>query len=423
MAGNPFAADFSTKSDITTAGALMMSALQERAKALDFSKVGEGIQTMLNPFEELENKAQDIRATQTAELINRLSPDAVEDMYKQGFNLAGFLAEQGIDPNNQAISNAWAGQQATRVQRGRQKLQDEIKQAYELSGKSMAPAEFLQRYRAEHPDIPAEYYPFNADFLGSIDESAAQTNLIKQRAGEGGRIEDYAKQNASAQEKAVEVYADLYADRFRKEFNTELSVMNAANQSRESIMNARQVALTRFRDMLRDNNIDPQSDVGKLYVRTFDKFLLGNIQDAETAAEINLQSLKASLSEQERLFRENYSTTYDYLFNTENEKSPIKAKDFAAVQKALKNNPTGKKINNSYTQDRLARFIRDQNVFEDGDEDVYDKVTDWLIGHPDVLAQYVEGQDLVRQQQTYQAKASEFTANNIAKRVSKEKEE
>ena len=94
MAGNPFAADFSTKSDITTAGALMMSALQERAKALDFSKVGEGIQTMLNPFEELENKAQDIRATQTAELINRLSPDVVEDMYKQGFNLAGFLAER-----------------------------------------------------------------------------------------------------------------------------------------------------------------------------------------------------------------------------------------------------------------------------------------------------------------------------------------
>lgn len=416
MAGNPFAADFSTKSDITTAGALMMSALQERAKALDFSKVGEGIQTMLNPFEELENKAQDIRAVQTAELINRLSPDAVEDMYKQGFNLAGFLAEQGIDPNNQAISNAWAGQQATRVQRGKQKLQDEIKQAYELSGKSMAPAEFLQRYREEHSDIPAEYYPFNADFLGSIDESAAQTNRIRQGIGEGIRLEDYAKQNASAQKKAEEVYADVYADRFRKEFNKELSVMNAANQSRESIMNARQAALTRFRNILRNNNIDPQSDVGKLYVGTFDKFLLGNIQDANTAAEINLQSLRASFEEKKNTFRENFHNAHDYLFNRENEKSPVKAKDFAVIQKALKAHPTGKKISNSYTQSRLAWLMYDEGVFEDEDKDLSTKVTDWLNKHHELMPEWIEGQDLVREQQTYKSKQAEMELTKASKK-------
>lgn len=421
MAGNPFAADFSTKSDITTAGALMMSALQERAKALDFSKVGEGIQTMLNPFEELENKAQDIRATQTAELINRLSPDAVEDMYKQGFNLAGFLAEQGIDPNNQAISNAWAGQQATRVQRGKQKLQDEIKQAYELSGKSMAPAEFLQRYRAEHPDIPAEYYPFNADFLGSINESAAQTNRIKQGIDEGIRIEDYAKQNASAQEKAIEVYADRYADRFRKEFNKELSVMNAANQSRESIMNARQVALTRFRNILRNNNIDPQSDVGKLYVRTFDKFLLGNIQDTNTAAEINLQSLRASLDEKETAFKDNYSNLAPYiLFTKDSDKSPVKNKDFAVIQKAIRNNPKAKKISNGRTINLMAQYMYDTGVFEEGDEDLYQKVTDWLNSKDAELAGWIEGQDIVKQRQTYQAKSAEIAANDLKRQAKEE---
>lgn len=421
MAGNPFAADFSTKSDITTAGALMMSALQERAKALDFSKVGEGIQTMLNPFEELENKAQDIRATQTAELINRLSPDAVEDMYKQGFNLAGFLAEQGIDPNNQAISNAWAGQQATRVQRGKQKLQDEIKQAYELSGKSMAPAEFLQRYRAEHPDIPAEYYPFNADFLGSIDESAAQINLIKQRAGEGWRIEDYTKQNASAQEKAVEVYADVYADRFRKEFDKELSVMNAANQTSEHIMNARQLALTRFRDMLRDNGIDPQSDAGKLYIRTFDKFLIGNIQDAETAAKVNLQSLRASLDEKETAFKDNYSNLAPYiLFTKDSDKSPVKNKDLAVIQKAIRSHPKAKKISNGRTINLMAWYMHDNGVFEEGDEDLYQKVTDWLNSADAELAGWIEGQDIKKQQQTYQAKSAEIAANDLKKQAKEE---
>ena len=421
MAGNPFAADFNTKSDITTAGALMMSALQERAKALDFSKVGEGIQTMLNPFEELENKAQDIRATQTAELINRLSPDVVEDMYKQGFNLAGFLAEQGIDPNNQAISNAWAGQQATRVQRGKQKLQDEIKQAYELSGKAMAPAEFLQRYRAEHSDVPAEYYPFNADFLGSIDESAAQTNLIKQRAGEGWRIEDYTKQNASAQEKAIEVYADKYADRFRKEFDKELSVMNAANQTSEHIMNARQSALTRFRDILRDNGIDPQSDAGKLYIRTFDKFLLGNIQDAETAAKVNLQSLRASLDEKETAFKDNYSNLAPYiLFTKDSDKSPVKNKDLAVIQKAIRNHPKAKKISNGRTINLMAWYMHNNNVFEEGDEDLYQKVTDWLNSADAELAGWIEGQDIKKQQQTYQAKSAEVAANDLKKQVKEE---
>ena len=416
MAGNPFAADFSTKSDITTAGALMMSALQERAKALDFSKVGEGIQTMLNPFEELENKAQDIRATQTAELINRLSPDTVEDMYKQGFNLAGFLAEQGIDPNNQAISNAWAGQQATRVQRGKQKLQDEIKQAYELSGKSMAPAEFLQRYRAEHPDIPAEYYPFNADFLGSIDQSSALKNTLRDQFYSGSGFEAFADANDETKKAFTSMAAEELAPKFRQEFNKELQVLNDANQTEEKIMLARQYALNKYRQMLRASKIDPNSNLGKMHIDAFTQFLDHNIQSTAGAKAANKANIEAKLYETYTWLDENASelnTFYDDTF-----KSDMKAKKLSLYKTAI-NGTAGWANLNDAAKVRLAAYLEDQINPTREDEVSLDTIKTTL---KDMTSKELPKWKMISKYHSYKHQKAAHTAEEVAQSLSNNKE-
>ena len=386
MAGNPFAADFSTKSDITTAGALMMSALQERAKALDFSKVGEGIQTMLNPFEELENKAQDIRATQTAELINRLSPDVVEDMYKQGFNLAGFLAEQGIDPNNQAINNAWAGQQATRVQRGRQKLQDEIKQAYELSGKSMAPAEFLQRYRAGHPDIPAEYFPYNADFLGSIDESTALNEHIRHQFRAGNRFKAFIGTNDKTKNAFASVAAEELAPKFRQLFNTELAIMNDANQTKDRVLAAREAALNKYRQILKANKIDPDSEEGELRLKTFNVFLGNNVANAESARAVTNEILNEQI---DKLEGEIYAEDPDLYKYLQPNIEPMKTKEKQVYLGAMEGTPWSSLSNDA--KGRLALFIQKDIGYNEGKEVTVQDIKQWLTRNNKLLSKWERG--------------------------------
>lgn len=416
MTGNPFAADFSTKSDITTAGALMMSALQERAKALDFSKVGEGIQTMLNPFEELENKAQGIRATQTAELINRLSPDVVEDMYKQGFNLAGFLAEQGIDPNNQAINNAWAGQQATRVQRGKQKLQDEIKQAYELSGKSMAPAEFLQRYRAEHPDISAEYFPYNADFLGSIDESSALRNALRDQFYSGSGFETFADANDKTKKEFISMAAEELAPKFRQEFNNELQVLNDANQTEEKIMLARQYALNRYRQMLRASKIDPNSNLGKMHIDAFTQFLDHNIQSTAGAKAANKANIEAKLYDTEKWLNDNASelnTFYDDTF-----KSDMKTRKLSVYKTAI-NSVAGWANLNDAAKVRLAAYLEDQVNPTRKDEVSIDDIKATLNNMNEELPKW----KMISKYHSYKHQKAAYTAEEVSRSLSNNEKE
>lgn len=416
MTGNPFAADFSTKSDITTAGALMMSALQERAKALDFSKVGAGIQTMLNPFEELENKAQGIRATQTAELINRLSPDVVEDMYKQGFNLAGFLAEQGIDPNNQAINNAWAGQQATRVQRGKQKLQDEIKQAYELSGKSMAPAEFLQRYKAEHPDISAEYFPYNADFLGSIDESSALRNALRDQFYSGSGFETFADANDKTKKAFTSMAAEELAPKFRQEFNKELQVLNDANQTEEKIMLARQYALNRYRQMLRASKIDPNSNLGKMHIDAFTQFLDHNIQSTAGAKAANKANVEAKLYDTEKWLNDNASelnTFYDDTF-----KSDMKAKKLSVYKTAINGTAEWANLNDA-AKVRLAAYLEDQVNPDRKDEVSIDDIKKTLKGMSEELPKW----KMISKYHSYKHQKAAYTAEEVSRSLSNNEKE
>ena len=414
MAGNPFAADFSTKSDITTAGALMMSALQERAKALDFSKVGEGIQTMLNPFEELENKAQDIRATQTAELINRLSPDVVEDMYKQGFNLAGFLAEQGIDPNNQAISNAWAGQQATRVQRGKQKLQDEIKQAYELSGKSMAPAEFLQRYRAEHPDIPAEYYPFNADFLGSIDESTALNEHIRHQFRAGNRFKAFTGTNDKTKNAFANVAAEELAPKFRQIFSDELAVMNDANQTKDRVLAARESALNKYRQMLKANKIDPDSEEGALRLKTFNVFLGNNVANAESARAVTNEILNEQI---DNLEREIYTEDRDIWKYILPDVEPMKTKEKKVYLGAMEGTPWNSLSNDA--KGRLALRIQKDMGYNEGKEVTVEDIRKWLTENVELLSKWEKADKYLALQYQKSKRAREDVKRDLEKGADK----
>jgi hypothetical protein len=415
MAGNPFAADFSTKSDITTAGALMMSALQERAKALDFSKVGEGIQTMLNPFEELENKAQDIRATQTAELINRLSPDVVEDMYKQGFNLAGFLAEQGIDPNNQAINNAWAGQQATRVQRGKQKLQDEIKQAYELSGKAMAPAEFLQRYRAEHPDIPAEYYPFNADFLGSIDESTALNEHIRHQFRAGNRFKAFTGTNEKTKNAFATVAAEELAPKFRQIFSDELAVMNDANQTKDRVLAARESALNKYRQMLKANKIDPDSEEGALRLKTFNVFLGNNVANAESARAVTNEILNEQIDNLEREIYTEDRDLWKYLLS---DVEPMKTKEKQIYLGAMEGTPWSSLSNDA--KGRLALQIQKDIGYNDGKEVTVQDIKQWLTRNNKLLSKWEKGDKFLALQFQKRSRAREDLIKGADKKEAKQ---
>lgn len=418
MTGNPFAADFSTKSDITTAGALMMSALQERAKALDFSKVGEGIQTMLNPFEKLENKAQDIRATQTAELINRLSPDVVEDMYKQGFNLAGFLAEQGINPNNQAISNAWAGQQATRVQRGKQKLQDEIKQAYELSGKSMAPAEFLQRYRAEHPDIPAEYYPFNADFLGSIDESTALNEHIRHQFRAGNRYKAFMGTNDKTKNAFANIAAEELAPRFRQIFSDELAVMNDANQTKDRVLAARESALNKYRQMLKANKIDPDSEEGALRLKTFNVFLGNNVANAESARAVTTEILNEQIDKLEgEIYAEN-SNLSRYL---EPDIQPMKIKERKVYLGAMEGTPWSSL--NDDTKGRLALQIQEDMGYNNGKEVTVQDIKKWLTDKNELLPIWKKADKFLAMQHQKAKRTREDVKRDLEKGANKKESE
>ena len=416
MAGNPFAADFDTKADITTAGALMMGALQERAKALDFSKVGEGIQTMLNPFEELENKAQDIRATQTAELINRLSPDVVEDMYKQGFNLAGFLAEQGIDPNNQAINNAWAGQQATRVQRGRQKLQDEIKQAYELSGKSMAPAEFLQRYRAEHPDISAEYFPYNADFLGGINESSALKNTLRDQFRSGNGFEAFADANDETKKAFISVAAEELAPKFRQEFNKELELLNDANQTEDRIMVTRQYALNKYRQMLRASKIDPNSNLGKMHIEAFTQFLDSNIQSNAGAKAAHKASIEAKLYETYDWLEKNASELHN--FYSDSFKSDMKAKKLSVYKTAMNGMAKWANLTDA-AKVRLAAYLEDQVNPTREDEVSIDKIKETLTS---MTKTEFQKWDMLSKYYSYKHQKAAYTQEDLTQSLNEEKQ-